>query len=133
MKLREPLVTNIMWRNLLIQVCGLTDIGYLLFHSIFAMFTVKTESLIAHILYKQILYFSLLQALYQIGILLLLNFQGKSILSLENDDPKHANMVKNTLIFNAFVFCQVSFLHSWCKLGERNVCVISLNGYSLYG
>ncbi|XP_049392928.1 calcium-transporting ATPase 9, plasma membrane-type isoform X1 [Solanum stenotomum] len=62
---REPLVTNIMWRNLLIQ------------------------------------------ALYQIGILLVLNFQGKSILSLENDDPKHANMVKNTLIFNAFVFCQI--------------------------
>ncbi|KAK6796106.1 hypothetical protein RDI58_009561 [Solanum bulbocastanum] len=64
-KLREPLVTNIMWRNLLIQ------------------------------------------ALYQIGILLVLNFQGKRILSLENDDPKHANMVKNTLIFNAFVFCQI--------------------------
>ncbi|XP_060206088.1 calcium-transporting ATPase 9, plasma membrane-type isoform X3 [Lycium barbarum] len=62
---REPLVTNIMWRNLLIQ------------------------------------------ALYQIGILLVLNFQGKSILSLEQDDPKHANMVKNTLIFNTFVFCQI--------------------------
>ncbi|KAF3623805.1 Calcium-transporting ATPase 9, plasma membrane-type [Capsicum annuum] len=62
---REPLVTNIMWRNLLIQ------------------------------------------ALYQIGILLVLNFQGKSILHLEHDDPKHAKMVKNTLIFNAFVFCQI--------------------------
>ncbi|KAM3379938.1 calcium-transporting ATPase 9, plasma membrane-type [Capsicum galapagoense] len=62
---REPLVTNIMWRNLLIQ------------------------------------------ALYQIGILLVLNFQGKSILHLEDDDPKHAKMVKNTLIFNAFVFCQI--------------------------
>ncbi|XP_059302945.1 calcium-transporting ATPase 9, plasma membrane-type isoform X2 [Lycium ferocissimum] len=62
---REPLVTNIMWRNLLIQ------------------------------------------ALYQIGILLVLNFQGKSILSLEHDDPKYANMVKNTLIFNTFVFCQI--------------------------
>ncbi|CAN4085070.1 unnamed protein product [Withania somnifera] len=62
---REPLVTNIMWRNLLIQ------------------------------------------ALYQIGILLVLNFQGNSFLNLEHDDPKHANMVKNTLIFNAFVFCQI--------------------------
>ncbi|XP_004235507.1 calcium-transporting ATPase 9, plasma membrane-type isoform X1 [Solanum lycopersicum] len=76
---REPLVTNIMWRNLLIQ------------------------------------------ALYQIGILLLLNFQGKSILSLENDDPKHANMVKNTLIFNAFVFCQIFNEVNARKPDEMNV------------
>ncbi|XP_027771548.1 calcium-transporting ATPase 9, plasma membrane-type isoform X1 [Solanum pennellii] len=76
---REPLVTNIMWRNLLIQ------------------------------------------ALYQIGILLVLNFQGKSILSLENDDPKHANMVKNTLIFNAFVFCQIFNEVNARKPDEMNV------------
>nr|XP_016505608.1 PREDICTED: calcium-transporting ATPase 9, plasma membrane-type-like isoform X1 [Nicotiana tabacum]XP_016505609.1 PREDICTED: calcium-transporting ATPase 9, plasma membrane-type-like isoform X1 [Nicotiana tabacum] len=76
---REPLVTNILWRNLFIQ------------------------------------------ALYQVGILLVLNFQGKSILSLEHDDPKHANMVKNTLIFNTFVFCQIFNEFNARKPDEINV------------
>ncbi|KAG8380254.1 hypothetical protein BUALT_Bualt07G0174100 [Buddleja alternifolia] len=62
---REPLVTNIMWRNLLIQ------------------------------------------AIYQVSVLLVLNFGGIRILHLQNDDVKHANMVKNTVVFNAFVLCQI--------------------------
>ncbi|KAF9675091.1 hypothetical protein SADUNF_Sadunf10G0195300 [Salix dunnii] len=62
---REPLITNIMWRNLL------------------------------------------LQALYQVAVLLVLNFRGLSILNLSHDDRKHATIVKNTMIFNAFVLCQV--------------------------
>ncbi|OMO76107.1 Cation-transporting P-type ATPase [Corchorus capsularis] len=63
---REPLITNIMWRNLLIQ------------------------------------------ALYQVTVLLTLNFLGLSILHLKDDsDRKHAVQVKNTLIFNAFVMCQI--------------------------
>jgi hypothetical protein len=28
---------------------------------------------------------------------------------LNQDDRKHATIVKNTMIFNAFVLCQVSF------------------------
>ncbi|XP_062109949.1 calcium-transporting ATPase 9, plasma membrane-type [Humulus lupulus] len=62
---REPLITNIMWRNLLIQ------------------------------------------ALYQVGVLLVLNFAGKSILNLNGDNKAHAVNVKNTVIFNAFVLCQI--------------------------
>ncbi|THG23244.1 hypothetical protein TEA_026614 [Camellia sinensis var. sinensis] len=62
---REPLITNIMWRNLLIQ------------------------------------------ALYQVTVLLILNFQGRSILNLKHYNLDHATKVKNTLIFNAFVFCQI--------------------------
>ncbi|XP_019196763.1 PREDICTED: calcium-transporting ATPase 9, plasma membrane-type-like isoform X2 [Ipomoea nil] len=62
---REPLVTNIMWRNLTVQ------------------------------------------AVYQVAVLLVLNFCGKSILNLEQDKTEHANMVKNTLVFNAFVLCQI--------------------------
>ncbi|KAG6391129.1 hypothetical protein SASPL_148880 [Salvia splendens] len=65
---REPLITNIMWRNLLIQ------------------------------------------ALYQVTVLLVLNFRGKNILNLKNDTSDHAFKVKNTLISNAFVFCQVRLL-----------------------
>ncbi|KAH0896549.1 hypothetical protein HID58_046117 [Brassica napus] len=62
---KEPLITNIMWRNLLIQ------------------------------------------AIYQVSVLLVLNFRGISILGLEHEVPTHATRVKNTIIFNAFVICQV--------------------------
>ncbi|KAB2068300.1 hypothetical protein ES319_A08G021900v1 [Gossypium barbadense] len=62
---REPLITNIMWRNLLIQ------------------------------------------AIYQVTVLLVLNFDGKKILHLEHESKEHAKRVKNTLIFNAFVLCQI--------------------------
>ncbi|KAL8505286.1 hypothetical protein ACS0TY_016499 [Phlomoides rotata] len=76
---REPLITNIMWRNLL------------------------------------------LQALYQVTVLLILNFRGKSILHLEHDESEHASKVTNTLIFNAFVFCQVFNEFNARKPDEINV------------
>ncbi|ONH89736.1 hypothetical protein PRUPE_8G012900 [Prunus persica] len=62
---KDPLITNIMWRNLL------------------------------------------LQAFYQVSILLVLNFQGINILHL-NHDPNidYAHKLKNTLTFNTFVLCQ---------------------------
>ncbi|PIN07951.1 Calcium transporting ATPase [Handroanthus impetiginosus] len=62
---REPLVTNIMWRNLVIQ------------------------------------------AVYQVAVLLVLNFYGITILDLSDDKKEHANMVKNTIVFNTFVLCQI--------------------------
>ncbi|XP_022898581.1 calcium-transporting ATPase 5, plasma membrane-type-like [Olea europaea var. sylvestris] len=62
---REPLITNVMWRNLIIQ------------------------------------------ALYQVTVLLILNFRGRSILNLEDESDDRAFKVKNTLIFNAFVLCQI--------------------------
>ncbi|CAJ1941743.1 unnamed protein product [Sphenostylis stenocarpa] len=62
---REPLVSNIMWRNLLIQ------------------------------------------AMYQVSVLLILNFQGVKLLGLRDEPNRPATRVKNSLIFNAFVFCQV--------------------------
>ncbi|KAL7241464.1 hypothetical protein ACSBR1_014121 [Camellia fascicularis] len=62
---REPLITNIMWRNIVIQV------------------------------------------LYQVTVLLVLNFGGRSILNLKYNDIDHPTKVKNTLIFNAFVLCQI--------------------------
>lgn len=76
---REPLVTNIMWRNLLIQ------------------------------------------AVYQVTVLLVLNFRGKSILHLEHGKADHANKVKNTLIFNAFVLCQVFNEFNARKPDEINI------------
>ncbi|KAH9653679.1 calcium-transporting ATPase 8 plasma membrane-type [Citrus sinensis] len=76
---REPLITNIMWRNLLIQ------------------------------------------ASYQVSVLLVLNFQGKRILNLESDSNAHSNKVKNTLIFNSFVLCQIFNEFNARKPDEKNI------------
>lgn len=75
---REPLITNIMWRNLLMQ------------------------------------------AAYQVSVLLVLNFRGKSILNLENSSS-HSNKVKNTLIFNSFVLCQIFNEFNARKPDEKNI------------
>ncbi|XP_065849241.1 calcium-transporting ATPase 8, plasma membrane-type-like [Euphorbia lathyris] len=76
---REPLVTNIMWRNLV------------------------------------------LQAVYQVSVLLVLNFHGKSLLGLKDDNPEEANKVKDTLIFNAFVLCQIFNEFNARKPDEMNI------------
>jgi Ca2+-transporting ATPase len=46
------------------------------------------------------------QSLYQFTVIWLLQSKGKSIFSL---DGPNSDLVLNTLIFNTFVFCQVSF------------------------
>ena len=68
----EPLITNIMWRNLIAQ------------------------------------------ALYQITILLVLQFKGGFIFGLDEK-------VKGTLIFNTFVLCQVFNEFNARKLEEKNI------------
>jgi Ca2+-transporting ATPase len=76
---KEPLITNIMWRNLLIQ------------------------------------------AIYQVSVLLTLNFRGISILGLEHEVHEHATRVKNTIIFNAFVLCQAFNEFNARKPDEKNI------------
>ncbi|VAI19288.1 unnamed protein product [Triticum turgidum subsp. durum] len=76
---REPLVTNIMWRNLFIQ------------------------------------------ALYQITVLLVFNFDGKRIFHLHNESRECADKMKNTFVFNAFVFCQIFNEFNARKPEEKNV------------
>ncbi|EEE68995.1 calcium-transporting ATPase 5, plasma membrane-type-like isoform X1 [Oryza sativa Japonica Group] len=76
---REPLVTNIMWRNLFVQ------------------------------------------AIYQIAILLIFDFSGRSILRLQNDSREDAEKTQNTFIFNTFVFCQIFNEFNARKPEERNV------------
>ncbi|GLT64402.1 hypothetical protein SLA2020_369010 [Shorea laevis] len=81
---REPLITNIMWRNLLIQ------------------------------------------AMYQVTVLLVLNFRGESLLlHLEHDYANKAREVKNevkkTLIFNSFVLCQIFNEFNARKPEEQNI------------
>ncbi|MQL79888.1 hypothetical protein Taro_012330 [Colocasia esculenta] len=76
---REPLITNIMWRNLIVQ------------------------------------------ALYQVTVLLILNFGGRRILHVEGDTREHADKVKNTFIFNTFVLCQIFNEFNARKPDEMNV------------
>jgi Ca2+-transporting ATPase len=76
---REPLITNIMWRNLLVQ------------------------------------------SFYQVAVLLVLNFAGLSILGLNHENHAHAVEVKNTMIFNAFVMCQIFNEFNARKPDEMNV------------
>ncbi|KAG0466039.1 hypothetical protein HPP92_020203 [Vanilla planifolia] len=76
---REPLITNIMWRNIIVQ------------------------------------------AFYQVTVLFVLNFDGRNLLHLNNDMREHADKVKNTFIFNTFVFCQIFNEFNARKPDEMNV------------
>ncbi|KAM1204263.1 hypothetical protein ACFX2J_019978 [Malus domestica] len=70
----------------------------------------RTEPLITNIMWRNLLP----QALYQIAILLTLQFKGKSIFGVEDK-------VKDTLIFNTFVLCQVFNEFNARKLEKKNV------------
>ncbi|KAI3932659.1 hypothetical protein MKW98_012630, partial [Papaver atlanticum] len=81
---KEPLITNIMWRNFAVQV------------------------------------------IYQVTVLLILNFKGLSILHLGNN--KIDITEKNTLIFNAFVFCQLFNVFNARKPDKLNIlCGVTKN------
>ncbi|KAL0339697.1 UNVERIFIED_CONTAM: Calcium-transporting ATPase 4, plasma membrane-type [Sesamum radiatum] len=60
----------------------------------------RTESFITRTMWRNIIG----QSIYQLAVLLVLNFVGKQILGLRGSD---ATAVLNTFIFNTFVFCQV--------------------------
>ncbi|KAL6505944.1 putative calcium-transporting ATPase 11, plasma membrane-type [Orobanche hederae] len=60
----------------------------------------RSESFITRTMWRNIIG----QSIYQLAILLVLNFDGKQILGLSGSD---ATAVVNTFIFNTFVFCQV--------------------------
>ncbi|KAG6705928.1 hypothetical protein I3842_07G201500 [Carya illinoinensis] len=77
----------------------------------------RRESLITNIMWRNLL----IQALYQVTILLVLHFGGRSLLNLKGDTTEHANKVKNTLIFNSFVLCQVFNEFNARKPDEFNV------------
>ncbi|KAI9386808.1 hypothetical protein POPTR_010G081100v4 [Populus trichocarpa] len=70
----------------------------------------RTEPLITNIMWRNLLS----QALYQIAILLTLQFKGEPIFGL-------TERVNDTLIFNIFVLCQVFNEFNARKLEEKNV------------
>ncbi|KAG6621496.1 hypothetical protein I3842_Q024100 [Carya illinoinensis] len=70
----------------------------------------RTEPLITNIMWRNLL----AQALYQIAILLTLQFKGESIFRV-------TKKVNDTLIFNTFVLCQVFNEFNARKLEKKNV------------
>ncbi|CAI9762636.1 unnamed protein product [Fraxinus pennsylvanica] len=70
----------------------------------------RTEPLITNVMWRNLL----AQALYQITILLTLQFKGESIFGV-------SEKVKDTLIFNTFVLCQVFNEFNARKLEKKNV------------
>lgn len=70
----------------------------------------RTEPLITKVMWRNLT----AQALYQIAILLTLHFKGKAIFGV-------GDRVKDTLIFNCFVFCQVFNEFNARKLEKKNL------------
>ncbi|RZC91976.1 hypothetical protein C5167_041409, partial [Papaver somniferum] len=70
----------------------------------------RNQSLITNVMWRNLV----AQALYQIFVLLILQFKGNVIFGVNED-------VKNTLIFNTFVLCQVFNEFNARKLEKKNV------------
>ncbi|KAJ8632820.1 hypothetical protein MRB53_026156 [Persea americana] len=70
----------------------------------------RTEPLITNIMWRNLI----AQALYQVAVLLILQFRGRSIFGVDE-------RIKDTLIFNTFVLCQVFNEFNARKLEEKNV------------
>uniref|UniRef100_A0A7N2L7S3 Cation-transporting P-type ATPase C-terminal domain-containing protein n=1 Tax=Quercus lobata TaxID=97700 RepID=A0A7N2L7S3_QUELO len=60
-------------------------------------------------------------AVYQVSVLLVLKFQGRSLLNLEHDTNKHSGQVVHTMIFNSFILCQIFDAFNARKPDEFNV------------
>uniref|UniRef100_A0A6N2KWD9 Calcium-transporting ATPase n=1 Tax=Salix viminalis TaxID=40686 RepID=A0A6N2KWD9_SALVM len=70
----------------------------------------RSEPLITKIMWRNLL----AQALYQVAILLTLQFKGKAMFGVDEK-------IKNTLIFNTFVLCQVFNEFNARKLEKKNI------------
>jgi len=64
----------------------------------------RGENFITRIMWRNIIG----QSLYQLVVMGLLMFDGKRLLHLQGSD---ADAILNTIIFNTFVFCQVTVTH----------------------
>ncbi|KAA8537013.1 hypothetical protein F0562_029491 [Nyssa sinensis] len=70
----------------------------------------RTEPLITKVMWRNLI----AQALYQVTVLLILQFKGSSIFGVNEE-------VKDTLIFNSFVLCQVFNEFNARKLEKKNI------------
>jgi len=70
----------------------------------------RSEPLITKIMWRNLV----AQALYQVSILLTLQFKGKAIFGVDEK-------IKNTLVFNTFVLCQVFNEFNARKLEKKNI------------
>ncbi|XP_010279279.1 PREDICTED: putative calcium-transporting ATPase 13, plasma membrane-type isoform X2 [Nelumbo nucifera] len=71
---------------------------------------VQNQPLITHAMWGNLIF----QALYQVTIFLILQFKGRSVFGVNEK-------IKDTLIFNIFVLCQVFNLFNARKHGKKNI------------
>ncbi|OMO96364.1 Cation-transporting P-type ATPase [Corchorus olitorius] len=70
----------------------------------------RTEPLITRVMWRNLI----AQALYQVAVLLILQFEGRTIFGV-------SEKVKNTMIFNTFVLCQVFNEFNARNLEKKNI------------
>ena len=75
----------------------------------------RREPLISNVMWRNIFF----QALYQLAILLALQFKGEKLMGLSG--VPNASQINRTVIFNAFVFCQLFNEVNARKLEDKNV------------
>ncbi|CAM6095891.1 unnamed protein product [Calypogeia fissa] len=75
----------------------------------------RTEPLITNVMWRNLFG----QALYQIAVLMTINYGGKKIFKLENHPD--ATLIKNTIVFNSFVLCQIFNEVNSRRLEKKNI------------
>eukprot|EP00253_Pinus_taeda_P025991 PITA_25991 len=73
------------------------------------------------------------QALFQVTVLLIFTFKGNDILKLKHDSTGRADKVRNTVIFNAFVFCQIFNEFNSRKPDRKNIFEGLFSSYLFIG
>ncbi|XP_047978883.1 putative calcium-transporting ATPase 13, plasma membrane-type isoform X2 [Salvia hispanica] len=96
---------QLLWVNLIIDTLAALALARELMEPVG-----RDEALISNVMWRNLM----AQAVYQIVVLLVLQFRGEGLLGV-------SEKVKNTLIFNAFVMCQVFNKFNARKLEKRNV------------
>eukprot|EP00253_Pinus_taeda_P001311 PITA_01311 len=77
----------------------------------------RSEPLITKNMWRNVI----AQALFQVTVLLIFTFKGNDILKLKKYSTGQADKVRNTVIFNAFVFCQIFNEFNSRKPDQKNI------------
>ncbi len=134
----EPLISNVMWRNIFGQVipffflaCNSSLLSGFVFSKSSDIRETWHISAFDHKSFVPVLTSWLgLQVVYQIIVFMTFNFAGKKILKLSGTSDEQT-LMNNTVIFNAFVFCQVRNLFAYCHLSNTSTSesLLCLHGF----
>ncbi|KAH9619537.1 hypothetical protein KSS87_018651, partial [Heliosperma pusillum] len=78
---------------------------------------VSQSELITDVMWRNLL----IQAVYQATVLLVIKFKGQNILYLQQETSEPSDKIKNTVIFNIFVLCQIFNEFNARRLDQVNI------------